>query len=56
MQQKDELSQPLPSNMVRERPLRDRVGVYRVNPSSTLRRFGTLRVLTHCSVDNGLAL
>jgi alkanesulfonate monooxygenase SsuD/methylene tetrahydromethanopterin reductase-like flavin-dependent oxidoreductase (luciferase family) len=28
MQQKDELSQPLPSSMVRERPLRDRVGVY----------------------------
>jgi alkanesulfonate monooxygenase SsuD/methylene tetrahydromethanopterin reductase-like flavin-dependent oxidoreductase (luciferase family) len=28
MQQKDELSQPLSSSMIQERPLRDRVGVY----------------------------
>ena len=50
MQQKDDLSQQLPSNGVRERPLRDRVGVY-IQASNTVEAITRIREAEHAGVQ-----
>jgi alkanesulfonate monooxygenase SsuD/methylene tetrahydromethanopterin reductase-like flavin-dependent oxidoreductase (luciferase family) len=50
MQQKDELSQQLPSNVVRERPLHNRVGVY-IQARDTVDAITRIREAEHAGVQ-----
>ena len=50
MQQKNELNQPLTSSMVRDRPLRDRVGIY-IQATNTVDAIARIREAEHSGVQ-----
>ncbi|MBV9231226.1 MAG: LLM class flavin-dependent oxidoreductase, partial [Chloroflexi bacterium] len=51
MQQKNELNQPLTSSMVRDRPLRDRVGIY-IQATNTVDAIARIREAEHSGVQH----